>query len=342
MRLPNGFGGISNLGGNRRKPYRVRVTSGWTPEGKQIYKTLGYFASQQEAYAALLEYHDDPLAIDNKKITLGEVFERWSKLNYETMGKQSILSYNMAYNYIKHLNDKPFVQIKSDHIRTCIKKCPKGKNTKLKIKGLFNQLYNWGLENDLVDKNYSQFVKVESTEEDDNNERIPFTYEEIKLLWDNLNIEYMDTILIMLYSGIRIKELEILKTENVNLKEKWFKTGVKTASGKNRIIPIHDKVLPLFEKRYDPNNEYFLTRKGKKMSYSSYRTNAWDIIMEYLNLKHLPHDTRHTFVSEMARKGVKELRIQRIIGHSNENITQHYTHTELNDLSIEINKLTYE
>lgn len=29
MKNPNGYGGISKLPGNRRKPYRVRLTAGW-------------------------------------------------------------------------------------------------------------------------------------------------------------------------------------------------------------------------------------------------------------------------------------------------------------------------
>ena len=35
MRNPNGFGSIIKLGGNRRKPYAVRVTVGWDKDGKQ-------------------------------------------------------------------------------------------------------------------------------------------------------------------------------------------------------------------------------------------------------------------------------------------------------------------
>jgi len=43
MRLPNGFGNINKLSGNRRKPYRARLFDGYTDEGKRIYKTLGYY-----------------------------------------------------------------------------------------------------------------------------------------------------------------------------------------------------------------------------------------------------------------------------------------------------------
>lgn len=34
MKLPNGYGSIVKLKGNRRKPYQVRITKGFTDERK--------------------------------------------------------------------------------------------------------------------------------------------------------------------------------------------------------------------------------------------------------------------------------------------------------------------
>ena len=35
MRLPNGFGSVHKLPGNRRNPYRVRITIGWKINNKR-------------------------------------------------------------------------------------------------------------------------------------------------------------------------------------------------------------------------------------------------------------------------------------------------------------------
>lgn len=32
MKLPNGYGSVTKLSGNRRKPYLARVTLGWTTD----------------------------------------------------------------------------------------------------------------------------------------------------------------------------------------------------------------------------------------------------------------------------------------------------------------------
>lgn len=52
MKLPNGFGSVYKLSGNRRKPYRAIVTERWqidTGKWKQKRKTIGYYESKKEA-----------------------------------------------------------------------------------------------------------------------------------------------------------------------------------------------------------------------------------------------------------------------------------------------------
>lgn len=44
------------MSGKRRKPYAVRVTVGYTDEGKQKYKYVGYYSKMTDAKAALREY----------------------------------------------------------------------------------------------------------------------------------------------------------------------------------------------------------------------------------------------------------------------------------------------
>ena len=51
MRLPNGYGSIYKIGGKRRKPFAVRITTGWEDNGKQIIKYLGTFRTRAEALA---------------------------------------------------------------------------------------------------------------------------------------------------------------------------------------------------------------------------------------------------------------------------------------------------
>lgn len=76
MRRGNGEGSIYKLSGKRRKPWAVRITVGWTIEGKQQYKYLGYYLTKTQAKNALREYLLKPYDLTNKDVTLKDVFER--------------------------------------------------------------------------------------------------------------------------------------------------------------------------------------------------------------------------------------------------------------------------
>ena len=48
MKMPNGYGSVYKLSGNRRKPWAARVTDGWVNnpkinKSKQVYKFVGFY-----------------------------------------------------------------------------------------------------------------------------------------------------------------------------------------------------------------------------------------------------------------------------------------------------------
>ncbi len=67
MRLPNGYGSVTKLSGNRRKPYLARITRGWITDqtGKTIQNRvpIGTFKTKKEALQALAEYGASPYDI---------------------------------------------------------------------------------------------------------------------------------------------------------------------------------------------------------------------------------------------------------------------------------------
>jgi integrase len=56
-------------------------------------------------------------------------------------------------------------------------------------------------------------------------------------------------------TGFRISELLDI-TENVDLKQSTIKGGAKTKAGKNRLVPIHSKILELIKARLKHSGEY--------------------------------------------------------------------------------------
>lgn len=54
--------------------------------------------------------------------------------------------------------------------------------------------------------------------------------------------------------------------------------------GKNRVIPIHEKILPYIKERYNPDNKYLMTIEGKPVSYYEYKRYIFDPILQELKI----------------------------------------------------------
>ena len=341
MRLPNGFGSVHKLPGNRRNPYRVRVTIGWKMVNKrkkvQEYKTIGYFATKEEGIIALSNFNESPYDLKNKDITFKKVYELWSKEHYEKIVNSSKRIWIAAYNHSIVLDEMRFRDIRVSDLENTIKNAKVGNSTKIRMKSLYNMMYKFAIKHEITDKNYAIYCDVPSEEK--KLERKPFSKEEINKLWENINIPFVDMILINIYSGLRPRELVELKNADIDLKSKVMQGGLKTKAGKNRIIPIHNDIYSLVVNRYNERNEKLCTKENNcAMTYDDYR-NRFRKIMQKLEMQHKPHDTRHTFITLAKRQKMDEYALKLIVGHKIQDITENiYTHRNKKDLIKEINR----
>ena len=201
-------------------------------------------------------------------------------------------------------------------------------------------LFKDAMEMDIISKDYSEFIKLPRHKP--KIERKVFTDEEIALLWKNVNeLEYADVILILIYTGMRINELLKLHKSNVDLEQNVIIGGSKTEAGKNRIIPIHPKIIPLVIKRMENKTEYLIPnrRKSNYYEYNNFRTKEFMTIMKQLGMEHTIHDTRHTFATMISDVSDNESAITGIIGHTNINMTKKYTHTSIEKMRKEMEKI---
>lgn len=103
MKLPNGYGSVVNLGKRRRKPYAARITVGWTEDGKQKKKYLGYYKTRQEAMKALADYNENPFDLATREVTFAELYEKW--LTLKERGKQVTVSNAAAFKNLSVLHN---------------------------------------------------------------------------------------------------------------------------------------------------------------------------------------------------------------------------------------------
>lgn len=375
MRMANGNGSVYKMKGKRRKPWRAAVTLSIeydeeTHKAKQKRKIIGDFTSQKEALDALVKYHKNPYDIE-KGISVKELHDKWSKHYFATVESDAyIRSLDSAWSYCSSIYNMPAKDVRARHIKGCMdegyrieyrgkKKGEKifpSATTKSRIKSLFNLMFDYALEYEIVTTNYARTFEISDniTKEIEKNKKahIPFTEDEMKMLWDNTNIQYVDWVLIQCYMGWRPQELAILKLDEVDL-ENWTITGgMKTEAGKQRTIPIHSKIQDFVKKNYDfsvsVGSKTLLSDKGQthagkwEMTYDKY-ANRFDKVVDALKLNtdHRPHDPRGTFITRIRKAGVEKDAVKAMVGHKSSDITESaYTTRDIEWLRTDIEKLT--
>jgi len=343
MKLPNGYGSVYRLPGNRRKPWAVRITVS-RKEGKDglthwKYKYLGYYETQAEALTALAHFNENPYDMDANKITFAEVFEKWSAEHYPKVSKSNVHGYNASYLLCEPIKSMRFNDIRKSHLQGVVDDCGKNYPTLRKLKVLFTMLYKYAMQNDICSKDYAQYVDINQYKDRNPNkyDRQPFSKDEITTVWNwKDSSEYFTVILMLIYTGVRISELLDLKKENVNLEERWFDVIASKTEAGVRKVPIAKKMMPYFEYWMTKNDcEYLLsTPEGNHFEYRNYYDSYWKPFVDQMGMgDHRPHDTRHTCVTLLTAAGVDDKIIKKIVGHKGQGVTEIvYTHFDIQQL----------
>ena len=333
MKLPNGFGSITEkTDGPRRRPFLIKKTIA----GRQ--KVIGYAVTYAEALAYLVEYNKDPSIYTPSLITFREIFELWKAEKYPLISANTQNGYNAAFKNSESLHHRKFSELKLadlqrviDHIRDN----GAGYSTQKKARVLFSQLYGYAIKYDMLDKDYSGYVLLDKDIR--KHPKVPFSTRQINKLRRLSNeIPYADTVLMMIYSGVRVGELLNIRCRDVRLRERYFTvTESKTEAGRGRVVPISRKTLPYFSARMDgASGAQHLIRddRGDGLSYAVYRT-IFKGIMAAIKQKHTPHECRHTCATLLDNAGANETATKRILGHASKSVTQKvYTHKSIHEL----------
>ena len=359
MKNPPGYGSIVDLGKKRRRPIAVRVPNGkkFNKQGKEIidYKYLGYFERTKQGKMDaqnLLAQYNAGTAIDIPKSTSScptfkEMSEIWLEKHFGHIqakkGKvsdQLRRSYNAAVLKCTPIHGKRIDSIKFQDVQDIADSISNmSLSTVTNVKTVLFETFDLARKQKFISENFISDIDFiyKTTQEKIHS---AFTRNEVELLWEHAADKNVQIVLIMIYTGMRIEELLSMKTADVHLNEKYMVGGVKTSAGRNRVIPISDKVYPFIQTLYNPSNTYLITCNSKRYSRSDFMKNIWTPVMNTLGLNHLPHDTRYSCATMMDRAGVNENSKKTILGHSKEGITNKvYVEKDIEDLLTAINMI---
>ena len=233
------------------------------------------------------------------------------------------------------------------------------------------------IQDDCIRKNPFDF-QLNTVIEDDTKPKVPLSpAQETSLLSfmenDRVYQKYVDEIVILLGTGLRISELcglteadldfeaKIINVDHQLLRSKetgYYIETPKTKSG-IRQIPMSDKVcealkrvianrksaIPIIIDSYA--NFLFLNRDGKPKTAANYDMMFRGLAKKYnkchdepLPQSMSPHTLRHTFCTNLANAGMNPKALQYIMGHSNITMTlNYYAHADYASAKAEMERL---
>lgn len=311
---------------------------------------IGSFATLRDAQEAIDKYIKEGRP-ELYNATLADIYKRWSDIHFKRVSESAVSLYSIMWKRFKNVQDIKIRDIRTAHFQSIVNEAT-SKSACDTIKAMAVMMCKYAVENDIINKNYAEFVKIPKFEK---KEKKIFSKQEIKVLWDHAEDKRVQVILFMIYTGFRIGEVISLKKSDIHLKEGYIIGGEKTKAGKNRIVPLppnipeiadflnnwiaesdNELLFPVSVQHF--RNHYFYKPliglgiiTGASKHGSGYR---------FGKDHHTPHSTRHTFASISAAAGMQPENLQKIIGHSDFATTADiYVHQDIDTLKQEMAKI---
>ena len=334
MKLPNGFGSIVKLSGNRRKPYAVRRHG----------KYLAYFATHDEALIYLADVNKQPDIIGSE-LTFAEIYRLEMAEHAAKISPKTVNGYKSAYQHCRSLWPMKIKDIKVSDLQAVIAGCGTGQPTQKKVRQIMHNVYRYAVKYQLISASadLSGYVDIDKLKR--KYKKVPFNTRQlnrVKQIADSNDVlaPRAKCIVMMCYCGTRPSEFLAILKADVKLKSRYFLVrDSKTEAGRNRMVPISRKVIGYYEWWLSQDGRTLVAVDGKPVSYSKF-LKLFYRVCEAARCKHKPHECRHTCATWLDDKGANKLSIKRILGHATTDITDGvYTHKSLAQLKKAIDLL---
>ena len=299
-------------------------------------KYLGAYATRAEAQAAIEDYIKRGRP-DLYNATLQQIYDLWSAQHYKDISWHQEQTYRSFWRRFEGLAGVKIADLRTADFQAVVDTATSA-SAAGNIQAISSALCRYALENDIIIKDYSQFVKIPHFEKVKKN---PFTKEDISKLWAHSDDPKVQAVLIMIYTGFRIGEIVTLKKSDIHLDEGYMIGGEKTEAGRNRVVPIPPSIPEISDfisaqlRRTEKDRLYH-------MGVQHFRDSIFYPALETAGItaKYTPHSTRHTFASLSAEAGMRPENLQKIIGHADFSTTANiYVHQDIDALKVEMSKL---
>lgn len=352
--------------------YATSTIVGYDDNGKPKRKTL-YGRTIMELDKKVAEFkslQNKGIIINDEGMTVEQWGKKWLELYKSAKEYNTYTMYQNVLNkhIIPQLGDIRLNALKSHHIQELLNDIiQKGHHRTAEIVKLtIKQMIQQAIINEYIYKDVSLKVSLPQSKK---KEKRALTTEE-KLLIEKSKLTQKERVFVDLlyYTGVRrgealaltVKDIDFINrkltiNKNLVLKDSQsdIKNSPKTDAG-NRLIPLPTKLLSeLKEYLANVSSIYLFTKQnGELMTKSSFRR-FWDNILDKMNIAAggdkfsrsetairlvskdiTPHIFRHTYATNLYYAGIDVKTAQRLLGHSNIQITlEIYTHLDNSNIS---------
>lgn len=356
-RKPNNYGTIKKLSGTREKLYSV-----YTPVrvvgGSPKRDIIGYFKTYEEADLALAQWNRSRGSKVN--YSLKELYEDWCERALSKISRSTADCYRAAWKQFENIEDIKVRDLRTGHFQDVIDNLQgkKSYSSLHNIKVLAGLLEKYAMQYDIIDKNYAEFITITKVETE---EREIFTSEQIEIIEKAAKGgNFVAKLIVILnYTGWRISEFLNLTAADYDPENKTFKGGLKTDSGKDRIVPVHSHIQGYIDELLATSGPKLVCRKVEKgraphkyielvpITSNYFRKYMFSNCLDELGIHRsdgesfTPHVTRHTFATLCYKEGVDPLVYKKILGHSPKaDVTEKtYIHVDLDMLNSGISRI---
>lgn len=318
LKRANGTGTVYKLQGRRKRP--------WVAAKNKV--VIGYYERKTDALEILEKLAGIDLT-ERYNMTFSEVFEAWRTEHFKNLSKSGQESYEISYKAFASLYGRKFRELRAADFQAIIDENKEKSEAIKKYKQLINQMSKWAMREEIIMKNYAQFIQLYSKQK---KEKEIFTEEEIEKI-EKDGSETSRIILMLLSTGMRIGELFSLRLEDYH--ETYIIGGSKTEAGRNRVIPIRPEGRVHFKYFAElATGPLFLSGYVGQKTYANYRNRDYYPLLNKLGIaKKTPHATRHTYASRAVKEGMPPELLQKILGHADFSTTANvYTHIDIDTL----------